>query len=329
MPPKRVRSEEYKAKQREYKRRKTAEKAAKRKEDIESGIHTTRINAVVKARRKVFSDAIAPTWKEMCDNIECIRHAIVEFKCEEDIVKQNEVFSNEGIKLWHGCKCKEKKTKQTHTHRHLLLQLTKEQNDADKNKRLRQYFPTLKFISSKYKKITCQLHLKNALHYVHCTRSMDVKDLENGGWKKGRHEHYEFINAEPQLLHKPTCCMTIHRYMWHLLKPSHNQSTCPCPRGNFHIFKKKWIKRTPRQIVIGSREHVQQMKNLHLMVKLLKSLCWNTRQYYNEMKEESLNNLNDNMKEHLKNCEKIQSETIILDNFNSDSDSSENNEDSD
>lgn len=268
-------TEEEKAKRREQDRLRSKKRYAKvaaikaetKVVNVKPKKTTNRMQAWLEQQRTctdVYS--LLPDWRIMkSKNCKNTFHAILHYEDEEDIEKQNQTLMNMNIRVFCGCKCEDRsnKKKSLHFHRHMILfveddrlsnlfrQSKKDRFDAEWKKA---------FTKGKMIKITCEFHLKNVIHYVHCLKSQDVRDRKHGGFIKGTHIHHEFFNSYPDILHEPCSCGKIQNRLEKLLEPQHDFMSCVCPKGFYCTQAQSFIRSLPR---IQSKEGDAFYRQIH------------------------------------------------------------------
>lgn len=231
-------------------------------------------------------------WKTLTENrCNYVFHLIIGYNSVEDIAKQNELLIKMGMEQYSGCMCKDNKNsdKGMHAHRHIIVHDTKRSGVAN----ISREYPEVKQYSYKFKAITCEFHLKNLIHYVHCVKSQDVRDRVNGGFNKGTHEHHSFFNSYEDIRHPVKGCSRVHCVLEIVLNPEHVYLKCKCPRGFYATETQAFIRTCPRVCIQEGETKFKLIHEIRTYKKILRELLYGENADKDSIK--SIDNVNEGL----------------------------------
>lgn len=256
-----------KAKDLKRRRDKTAENPKRRKTAMAERHEEFEATGAIVDLQVLWAKFKAKDCKNTC-------HLIAGYEDEAMMAAQDELLTGMEVCVGPGCMClnPSDKDKKLHKHRHILVLLTDRMTTLKKNNNIARAFPKEKFPSNRWIQITCELHLKNVIHYVHCKESMENKDLESGTWQKGSHVHHSFFNCIDGLLHEKQKCRSMRRFLDQTLHPTHNFRHCSCLSGMCKVEIRSWITTRPHP-VRGDPNFLAEMQMTRYYKRLMKQYC--------------------------------------------------------
>lgn len=251
---------------------------------------TRGLRRVTIARRGRLEETLVPWWEEFKPVINRSYHLIMGFCDEEEIMDQDELLRENGVRVHFGCRCASKQLLEStkdgevinknvtnkrvrkeflsrkfhvagHTHRHMMVTLPEDLDNKVKNNNHTKIAWWKQLKDKKLKAFTCQKHAKNTIHYLHCKKSQDTRDRQIGGFVKGTHVHYSFFDSFQDLLHPQSSCCPVHKDLNYLLKPEHDYAHCSCPTGKYHTEITAYIRSLPRYET-GTVERDRQIRGI-------------------------------------------------------------------